>query len=146
MKRFALTWRPDMSVLGVLESEEQPIWNQLVSLILGMSRFWLEKAETSFRLSWIDLESMNISNIFLFQGLETAAKWLNSGLHLTKYIHTVKASSFITSKHHKSHNTNWKYKPLLYQYLIFIHWLVPHRLPLSQSAPQPCSTAVASAT
>ena len=39
MKRFALTWRPDMSVLGVLESEEQPIWNQLVSFTLGMSRF-----------------------------------------------------------------------------------------------------------
>ena len=35
MKRFALTWRPDMSVLGVLESEEQPIWNQSVSFTLG---------------------------------------------------------------------------------------------------------------
>ena len=76
MKRFALTWRPDKSILGALESEEQPIWDQLGSFTLGMSRFWLEKAEKSVRLSWRDLESMNISNIFLFQSLETASKWI----------------------------------------------------------------------
>ena len=76
MKHFALTWRPDKSILGALESEEQPIWDQLGSFTLGMSRFWLEKAEKSVRLSWRDLESMNISNIFLFQSLETASKWI----------------------------------------------------------------------
>ena len=76
MNRFALTWRPDKSILGALDSEEQQIWDQLGSFTLGMSRFWLEKAEKSVRLSWRDLESMNISNIFLFQSLETASKWI----------------------------------------------------------------------
>ena len=35
MNRFALTWRPVQRILGALESEEQPIWNQSVSFILG---------------------------------------------------------------------------------------------------------------
>ena len=35
MKRFALTWRPVQRILGALESEEQPIWDQSVSFTLG---------------------------------------------------------------------------------------------------------------
>ena len=79
-------------------AQPQPWWAAWQQQRSMKSRCWYKymqcKADTSVRLSWIDLESRNISITFLFQSLETAAKWINSPYWQMNGQSTVSCKSF----------------------------------------------------